>query len=124
MDGGVAPIAADAAGDETWELPAEAAAAAAVTEPAENDAEPVSGTVEAEVPVVEEPVPETVEAEAPVVEESASDTVEAEAPVIEEPVPETVEAETPAPQAPASNDIDESVRHMSLDELLDDIRNM
>ena len=169
MDGGVAPIAADAAGDETWELPAEAAAAAAVTEAAENDAEPVSGTVTAEVPVVEEPVPETVEAEAPVVEESASDTVEAEAPVIEdpvpetveveapvieepvpetveaeapvieepapktveaeapvieEPVPETVEAETPAPQAPASNDIDESVRHMSLDELLDDIRNM
>ena len=168
MDGGVAPIAADAAGDETWELPAEAAAAA-VTEAAENDAEPVSGTVTAEVPVVEEPVPETVEAEAPVVEESASDTVEAEAPVIEdpvpetveveapvieepvpetveaeapvieepapktveaeapvieEPVPETVEAETPAPQAPASNDIDESVRHMSLDELLDDIRNM
>ena len=168
MDGGVAPIAADAAGDETWELPAEAAAAA-VTEAAENDTEPVSGTVTAEVPVVEEPVPETVEAEAPVVEESASDTVEAEAPVIEdpvpetveveapvieepvpetveaeapvieepapktveaeapvieEPVPETVEAETPAPQVPASNDIDESVRHMSLDELLDDIRNM
>ena len=168
MDGGVAPIAADAAGDETWELPAEAAAAA-VTEAAENDTEPVSGTVTAEVPVVEEPVPETVEAEAPVVEEpapetveaeapvveepapesveaeapvveesapesvevkapvveeSAPETVEAEVPVIEEPVPETVEAETPAPQVPASNDIDESVRHMSLDELLDDIRNM
>jgi hypothetical protein len=65
-----------------------------------------------------------VEAEVPVIEELVPETVEAEVPVIEEPVPETVEAETPASQVPASNDIDESVRHMSLDELLDDIRNM
>ena len=94
--------------------------------------EPVPETVEPEAPVVEEPVPETVEPEAPVVEEPVPETIEPEAPVVEEPVPETVEPEaptaeepTPAPAADlAADELEETIRHMSLDDLLDDIRNM
>ena len=180
QEGDEAPVVPGVAGDEVWELPTEAAVAAAkvetvdggaeesVTSPAEDavakaaedDAsaqgsavaetveevapaaeeaaaeaveevapaveETVAETVEEITPAVEETVAETVEEITPAVEETVAETVEEVAPAAEETVDEAVEEVAPVKENPpvAEEDIDEAVRHMSLDDLLDDIRNM
>lgn len=119
-----------ASGDKMWDLSAESAVAAAVAETVDGDVEAVPEPVEPEAPAAEESISEPVEAEAPIVEEPAP--VDPEAPAAEEPIPAPVEVEAPIieepvpekPETPAQGVVDGEVQHMSLDALLDDIRNM
>ena len=81
--------------------------------------EPAPEVAEAEAPVADEPAPENAEVDAPAADQPAPEVAETEVPAVDEPVPDATEAE-----APAADELDETIRHMSLDDLLDDIRNM
>ena len=138
----VIPITPGVAGEETWQLPEDAAAAVAETvdsasAPAERapdiaDAEPaaeepVPEAPEADVSPVEEPIPEAPEAEAPPAEEIPSSPADPEpASVPEEPA--SAEPESPVPEVSISDapgmDVTDDPRYMSLDDLLKDIHDM
>ncbi len=102
-EGDVVPVAASVAGDETWELPAEAAAAVAETVDGEEtpEAAPSEEPDAPEAPETELPAPEETVSQEPVTKTPAPAEAAPEEPVAEAPAPAEAVLEEPTAETPA-----------------------